>query len=107
MKVRFTNLLRTTFSQIAPCCNGAPAAGEDIPTPNMNGIVVISSFFQHRFFLSSCNFFRVLLDHYKIKLVYLNPNSVIQIAVFVHLYKAILEIPLNVPLPKNYFFLKY
>jgi hypothetical protein len=66
------------------------AAGEDIPTPNTNEIVVFASFFQRRFRLSFCNFLRGLLDHYQIELVLLNPNSILQIAVFVLLYEAYL-----------------
>jgi hypothetical protein len=83
------------------------AAGEDIPTPNMNGIVVLTSFFQRGFGLLVCDFLRSLLDHYKIELVHLNPNSIIKITVFVHLCEAYLGIPLNFSLFKNYFLLKY
>jgi hypothetical protein len=84
-----------------------PAANEDLPTPNTNEIVVFSSSFQCRFSLSACDFFHGLLDHYQIELVHLNPNSILQIAIFVHLYEAFLGIPPNFPLFKNYFFLKY
>jgi hypothetical protein len=73
----------------------------------MNVIVVFSSFFQRRFGLLTYDFFRRLLDQYKIELVHLNPNSVLQITVFVHLYEAILGIPHNFPLFKNNFFQKY
>jgi hypothetical protein len=83
-----------------------PAAGEDIPTPNTNEIVVFSSF-QHGFGLPACNFLRGLLQHYQIELVHLNPNSILQIAVFVHLCEAFHGIPPNFALFKNYFFLKY
>jgi hypothetical protein len=71
-----------------------PAVGEDIPTPNTNEIVVFASFFQRRFGLPICDFLRDLLDHYQIELVHLNPNSILQIAVFVHLCEAYLGIPL-------------
>jgi hypothetical protein len=85
-----------------------PAAGEDIATPNTNEIVVFSSFFQRGFGLSTCDFFRGLVDHYQIELVHLNPNFVLQIVVFVHLCEAFLGIPPNFSLFKNYFFfLKY
>jgi hypothetical protein len=84
-----------------------PTAGEDIPTPNTNEIVVFASFFQRGFSLPVCDFLRGLLDHYQIELVHLNPNSILQIAIFVHLYEAYLMIPSNFPLFKNYFFLKY
>jgi hypothetical protein len=84
-----------------------PAAEEDIPTPNTAEIVVFSSFFQRGFGLPACDFLRGLLDHYKIELVHLNTNSILQIAVFVHLCEAFLGISPNFPLFKNYFFLKY
>jgi hypothetical protein len=84
-----------------------PAAGEDIPTPNMNEIVVFSSFFQRGFGLLARDFLRGLLQHYQIELVHLNPNSILQITIFIHLCKAFLGIPPNFPLFKNYFLLKY
>jgi hypothetical protein len=84
-----------------------PATGEDIPTPNTNEIVVFASFFQRGFGLPVCDFLRDLLDHYQIELVHLNPNSILQIIIFVHLCEAYLGIPPNFPLFKNYFFLKY
>jgi hypothetical protein len=82
------------------------AVGEDIPTPNTEEIVVFSSFYQCGFGLPTCDLLRGLLDHYQIELVHLNPNSILQIAVFIHLYEAFLGIHPNFPLFKNYF-LKY
>jgi hypothetical protein len=84
-----------------------PTADEDIPTPNTNEIMVFTSFFQHGFGLPVCDFLRALLDHYQIKLVHLNPNSILQITIFVHLCEAYFGIPPNFPLFNNYFFLKY
>jgi hypothetical protein len=84
-----------------------PVAGEDILTPNTNEIMVFSSFFQCGFGLLTCDFFRGLLDHYKIELVHLNLNYILQIVIFIHLYEAFLGIPPIYPLFKNYFFLKY
>jgi hypothetical protein len=52
-------------------------------------------------------FLHGLLDHYQIEPIHLNPNSILHIAVFVHLCEVFLGIPLNFPLFKNYFFLKY
>jgi hypothetical protein len=80
--------------------------GEDIPTPNTEETMVFSSFFQHGFGLPACDFLRGLLDHYKIELIHLNPNSSLQITVFVHLFEAFLGISPNFPLFKIYFFLK-
>jgi hypothetical protein len=72
-----------------------------------SGILFFLSFFQRGFRLPTCDFLRGLLQHYQIKLVHLNPNSILQIVVFVHLCDAFLGIPPNFPLFKNYFFLKY
>jgi hypothetical protein len=84
-----------------------PAASEDLPTPNTNEIVLFSSFIQCGFVLPACDFFHRLLDHYQIELVHLNPKSILQITIFIHLCEAFLGIPPNFPLLKNYFFLKY
>jgi hypothetical protein len=84
-----------------------PAKDVDIPTPNNKEIVVLTSFFQQGFNLPSCEFLHGLLHHYKIELVHLNPNSILQIAVFVHLCETYLAIPPNFSLFKHYFFLKY
>jgi hypothetical protein len=84
-----------------------PTIREDIPTPNTNEIVMFSYFFKCGFSLRACDFFRGLLDHYQIELVHLNPNSIIQIIIFVHLCEAFIGIPPVFPLFKNYFFLKY
>jgi hypothetical protein len=84
-----------------------PVAEEDIPTPNTKEIVVFSSFFQSGFGLLAYDFLRGHLGHYKIELVHLNPNSILQIAVFIHLYEAFLRILPNFLILKNYFFLKY
>jgi hypothetical protein len=84
-----------------------PTTSEDIPTSNTNEIVVFASFFQCGFGLSVCNFLSRLLNHYQIELVHLNPNSILQITVLVHLYECYLGIPPNFPGSKNYFFLKY
>jgi hypothetical protein len=80
-----------------------PTVGEDIQTPNTNKIVVFASFFLHGFGLLACNFLRGPLNHYRIKLVHLNPNSILQISVFVHLCEAYLGISPNFPLFKNDF----
>jgi hypothetical protein len=84
-----------------------PATGEDIPTANTNKIVVFASFFQHGFGLLVYDILRSLLDYYQNKLVHLNSNSILQIIIFVHLNEAYPGIPLNFPLFKNYFFMKY
>jgi hypothetical protein len=84
-----------------------PTTGEDIPTPNTNEIAVFASIFQRGFGPTVYNFFHDLLDNYQIKLVYLNPNSILHITIFVHVYEAYRGVPPIFPLFKNYFFLKY
>jgi hypothetical protein len=69
--------------------------------------MVFTSFSQHGFGLPVCDFLRGLLDHDQIKQVHVNPNSILQITVFVHFCEAYLGIPPNFLLFKNYFFLKY
>jgi hypothetical protein len=68
---------------------------------------MFSSFLQCGFGLSVCDFFHGLLDHYQLKLVHLNPNSILQIIIFIHLHEAFLGIPPNFPLFKKCLFLKY
>jgi hypothetical protein len=69
--------------------------------------VVLSSFFQHGFGLPTCEFLHDLLHHYEIKLVHLNPNSTLEIVMFVYLCEVFLGVPPNFPLFKSYFLLKY
>jgi hypothetical protein len=83
------------------------ATGEHIPTPNTNEIVEFTSFFQRGFGILACDFLYGLLDRYQIEILHLNPNSILQIIVFIQLCEVFLGIPPNFPLFKNYFFLKY
>jgi hypothetical protein len=101
------NLVKSYFLPDREVLQWHPVASEDISTPNTNKIVVFASFFQRGFALPVCHFLCSLLDYYQVKLVHLNPNSILQITIFVHLCVAYLQIPLNFPLIKNYFFLKY
>jgi hypothetical protein len=57
--------------------------------------------------IPTCEFLYGLLHYYQIELVHLNPNSILQIAVFIHLCEAFLTIHPSFPLLKHYFFLKY
>jgi hypothetical protein len=68
---------------------------------------VLTSFFKRGSGLPTCEFLRSLLHHYEIELVHLNPNSILQIAVFVHLCESFLGVPMNFSLFKRYFLLKY
>jgi hypothetical protein len=54
-----------------------------------------------------CEFLCGLLHQYEIEFVHLNPNSILQIVAFLHLYEAFLAVPPNLSLFKSYFLLKY
>jgi hypothetical protein len=58
-----------------------PVKDEEIPTPNTNEIMVSKSFFERVFELPASDFFRDLLNHFKIELIHLNPISILQITV--------------------------
>jgi hypothetical protein len=68
---------------------------------------VLTSFFKRGSGLPTCEFLRSLLHHYEIELVHLNPNSILQIAIFVHLCEAFLGVPMIFSQFKSYFLLKY
>jgi hypothetical protein len=105
-----SKILKLVGNRLLPDCEVLrwhPAKGEDIPTPSTKEIVVPSSFFLREFGIPTCEFLCGLLNHYQIKLIHLNSNSILQIAIFVHLCEAFLTVLLNFPLFKNYFFLKY
>jgi hypothetical protein len=105
-----SELLKLVENHLLPNCamlQWRPVKGEDIPTPNIKDIVVLTSFFQCGFSLATRKFHRGLLHHYQIELVHLNSNSILQIAIFVHLCEAFLAIHPNFPLFKHYFCLKY
>lgn len=54
--------------------------------PNLEEIVVFAPFLMHGFGLSASKFFHDLLQYYQIKLVQLNSNSILYIAIFSYLY---------------------
>jgi hypothetical protein len=69
--------------------------------------MVFTAFFQREVGLPAYDFLHSLLHHYKIELVHLNPNLILQITIFVHLCEAYLAVLPNFSLFKHYFFLKY
>jgi hypothetical protein len=88
-----------TFSQIELCSNG------DLLKERISQHPI--TFFQWGFGLPACDFLCSILQHYRIELVHLNPNSILQISVFVYLCKTFLGIPPSFPQFKHYFFQKY
>jgi hypothetical protein len=63
-----------------------------VPTEDTHESVVYVPFLIHGLALPISPFFRGLLDFYKLNLTHLNPNSILQVAIFVHLCDAFLGI---------------
>src|SRR5438132_10339615 len=82
------------------------ASGERFPTADTNEIVVFEHFFYRGFAISTGLFFHGLLNFYGIKLIHLNPNSILHIATFIHLYEAFLGIRPHFNLFRYFFILK-
>jgi hypothetical protein len=66
--------------------------GITVPTEDTHESVVFVPFLIRGLGLPVSPFFRGLLDYYSLNLTHLNPNSVLQIAIFVHLCEAFLRI---------------
>jgi hypothetical protein len=66
--------------------------GVTIPTEDTHEVVIFVPFLIQGLALPASPFFRGLLNFYSLNLTHLNPNSVLQIAVFVHLCEAFLGI---------------
>lgn len=83
-----------------------PVFGEPFPTPDTHEIVVFTHFFYGGFALQTSKFFWGILEFYGINIYHLNPNSIVHIAIFVHLYEAFLGIRPHFALFRRIFFLK-
>src|SRR5438128_965100 len=55
---------------------------------NMRQLSMFESFFRCGFFLPTLKFLYAMLEHYKVELVHLNPNSILVLALFVRLCEA-------------------
>jgi hypothetical protein len=76
---------------------------EDEPNPPTGYVVSFAHFHEQGFRMPASNFFHGLLHHYKIVMQNLNPNSILQIMVFVALCEGYLGIRPNFALWKYYF----
>ena len=65
---------------------------EDFPTEDRMETVVFWSFYEKGFALPAGSFFRSLLFFYGLEVMHLKPNSIAQIAIFIHLCEAYLGI---------------
>jgi hypothetical protein len=66
--------------------------GVTVPTEDTHESVVYVPFLIRGLALPVSPFFRGLLDFYNLNLTHLNPNSILQISIFVHLCEAYLRI---------------
>ena len=66
--------------------------GLTVPTEDTHEAVVYVSFLIRGLALPISPFFRGFLDFYDLNLTHLNPNSILQVAIFVHLCEAFLGI---------------
>lgn len=55
-------------------------------------MVIFPHFIERDLRLLACDFFRDLLDYYKLELVHLNPNGIFHTAIFVHFCEVFLGI---------------
>jgi hypothetical protein len=73
-------------------CSWQIWCGVTVPTEDTHKAVVFMPFLIWGIALPTSPFFRGLLDFYDLNLTHLNPNSILQIVVFVHLSEAFLRI---------------
>jgi hypothetical protein len=66
--------------------------GVTVPTEDTDESVIYVPFLIHGLALPISPFFRGILDFYNLNLTHLNPNSILQISIFVHLCEAYLEV---------------
>ena len=55
-------------------------------------IMVFTSFYERRFAMPAHDFLRGLLFFYGLELIHLNPNSILQVSIYIHLCEAFLGI---------------
>ena len=66
---------------------------QEFPSEDKKEMVVFASFFERGFGIPCGDFFRGLLHYYKIELVHLNPISILNIVVYIHLCEDIWASP--------------
>lgn len=84
----------------------SPAKGKQSPPDSSSEIVVFAPFFEAGFGLPAGPFFRGMLNYYGIELHHLNPNSILQISIFIHLCEAFLGVDPHFSLFQHLFLLK-
>jgi hypothetical protein len=90
-----TELLHLVSIGVLPpreLCSWRICHGFTVPTEDTHESVVYAPFLLRGLGLPISPFFRGLLDFYHINLTHLNPNSILQISIFVHLCEAFLGV---------------
>jgi hypothetical protein len=90
-----SDLLRLVDVGVLPpkeLCSWLICCGVTVPTEDTHDSVVYVPFLIRGLALPISPFFRSLLDFYNLNLTHLNPNSILQISIFVHLCEAYLRI---------------
>jgi hypothetical protein len=73
-------------------CSWRICHGVTVPTEDTHESVIYVPFLLRGLALPISPFFRGLLDFYRLNLTYLNPNSILQISIYVHLCEAFLGV---------------
>jgi hypothetical protein len=73
-------------------CSCQICRGVTVPTEHTHESIIYVPFLIHGLALPVSPFFRGFLDFYDLNLTHLNPNSILQISIFVHLCEAYLGI---------------
>ena len=73
-------------------CSWRICRGVTVPTEDTHESFIYVPFLIRGLALPISTFFRGLLDLYELNLTHLNPNSILQVAIFVHLCEAFLGI---------------
>jgi hypothetical protein len=84
------HLVKTGVLPPKELCSWRIWRGVTIPTEDTHEAVVFMPFLTRGLALLASPFFRGLLVFYDLNLTHLNPNSILQIAIFVHLREAFL-----------------
>jgi hypothetical protein len=73
-------------------CSWWICRGVTVPTEDTHEFVIYVPFLIYGLALAVSPFFRGLLDFYDLNLTHLNPNSILQVSIFIHLCEAYLGI---------------
>jgi hypothetical protein len=90
-----SDLLHLVFIGVLPpkeLCSWRICHGVTVPTEDTHESVVYVPFLLRGLALPISPFFRGLLDFYRLNLTHLNPNSTLQISIFIHLCEAFLGV---------------